>query len=171
MRGGAAELTQVSPRSWARAGACTSLLPGCSATTPVGRTELCCPWAALGSGHCGCHRLQSQNCCLQHQQALGKCTSAEDSELCIPACPLLAGAAAGHRAGSNWDPASAPWGPGTAAWARHLQPSPAPAFCVVSAEILHLRVFSGAWGHFNHHKTTTWRWFTSPLSCPVHEGP
>lgn len=49
--------------------------------------------------------------------------------------------------------------------------SPAPAFCIVPAEILHLRVFSDAWRHFNHHKTTTWRWFPSPLSCPVHEGP
>lgn len=37
-----------------------------------------------------------QNSCLQHQQAPGKRTSAEDSALPIPACPVLARAASGQ---------------------------------------------------------------------------
>lgn len=107
--GGHCRAPRVSPRSWAHAGACTSLLPGCSAAIPVGRTELCCPWAALGT--VAAPELLPP--------APGRCTSAEDSALPTPACPLLARPAAGHGAGSSWDLASAPWGPGTSAWGRH----------------------------------------------------
>lgn len=138
-------------------------LPGCCATIPVGRTggQLWALWLP-------------QNRCLQHQQAL------EDApQLRIQHCPSLP---ALSWPGQLQDTELAATG------TQHLHlgvlahlcgasiSSPPPAFCVdflqkFPAEILHLCVFPGAWRHLNRHKTTTWRGFTSPLSCPVHEGP